>query len=845
MINLKKSKEIVEFLNKPVKESKNNWKVRRNSYYLSCVRYSNIKKKSILLESYHGVNFTGNPYALFKKIVEAYPEYKCYIAIQNINDPMIKWLLEKYKNKNFEIIEYESKQYLKLLATCKYLVNDTSFMPYFIKRKEQTYLNTWHGTPLKTLGTDIHNASFNTHKNIQKNLFSTDKLSMPNKFTADKLIYSHDLNGILNAEVDILGNPRVDLTLNSKDEEIRKKYDLIKNKKIVLFAPTWKKSESATTKQDLENLISETKIIQNILGNNYHVYLKTHYFIYKKMTEMSFKNHLIPNWVDTNELLASVHSLITDYSSIFFDFLPLKRPIYFYMPDKELYEQKRGLYLDTETLPGKVSSNLNELLSHLSEDESKYLKSYQKNINDYLNNYCKDDNGISSPQVIDFMLGKRKADKKYKSNKKVVVFYGGGFYNNGITNSIINLSKNFNYDKYEFVIIETEKKFQAKVNNINRLDKRVHLITKFSYTNRTIWDTLNQNLLYRQGLESKYLSKRTIENFFKLDFQKVFGKIDPDIMIDYGGYNKMFTALFAFAPVKKKGIFLHNDAIGEYNKIINGRYKHRWDLKVIFSLYDKFDKIVSVTESLNEVNKKGLNNLITNKNEKMISISNVIDGQNIIEMAKEAEDDTNHLNFYNLDNELEEYLLYKKQKTSKCYITVKGIEAPSVKNNNFVNVARLSPEKNHEELIIAFKEIVNIDSKSKLYILGDGPLFKPLNKLISSLGLENNVFLLGFMDNPFMFVSQCDCFILTSNYEGQGMVILEAQTLGKPVIGTNVVGINSVLNNNNGLLVEKSVKGITNGMKEYLNGNVPVINFDYETYNKHIIEKLEKEILEN
>ncbi|REH75524.1 teichoic acid biosynthesis protein [Staphylococcus felis] len=843
MINKDKAKEITKFFVDPVIENRQNKKIKRNSYYLQCIRNNKIKKNSILLESYHGVNFTGNAYALFRKIIESYPKFKCYIAIKDTKDPMINWIKTYYKGKNFVVVEYESKEYIKLLATCKYLINDTSFMPYFTKRDEQVYLNTWHGTPLKTLGTDIKNSKFNEHKNIQKNLFSSDKLSMPNEFTAQKLIKSHDLDGILNAEVAILGNARVDLTLNSNAEEIIQKYSLKKNKKIVLYAPTWKKSEQETSDQDIQDLVNQTQVIQNTLGDEYHVYLKSHYFIYKKLVDLSYKDYLIPNWVDSNELLSTVDILITDYSSIFFDYLPLKKPIYFFMPDKDEYEEERGLYLELQSLPGHVSFSLDELVDALKIPTNKYLKNYSKEIEDYIEKFCSHDNGISSPLTIDFLFNKKRAKRLFKSQKKVVMFYGGGFYNNGITNSIINLSKKFNYDKYEFVLVENNKLFKEKTDNLNRLDKRAHIITKFSYTNRNIFDTISQNILYRQGYSSKYLNKEYLRKYFELDYKRVFGNLHPDVMIDYGGYNKQFTALFAFAPVKTKCVFLHNDMIEEFNKKINGRYKHKWNLKVIFSLYDEFDKVISVTESANIANKKGLKHIISNANEKMISISNIIDGDKIKQMALEAQDEKNHLILNDGTQDLN-YLLYDIEENSSFKVNMKGVQAPNPNDYNFVNVARLSPEKNQESLIKAFKAVVNKYNNSKLYILGDGPLYNHLQRVIKQLKLENNVFLLGHIKNPFMFVSECDCFVLTSNYEGQGMVILEAQILGKPVIGTNVSGINSVLNEQNGLLIENNLQSISKGLLEYINGNIPIAHFDYESYNNEIIEKFESEILD-
>lgn len=94
-------------------------------------------------------------------------------------------------------------------------------------------------------------------------------------------------------------------------------------------------------------------------------------------------------------------------------------------------------------------------------------------------------------------------------------------------------------------------------------------------------------------------------------------------------------------------------------------------------------------------------------------------------------------------------------------------------------------------------------------------------------------------------VNKYDCFILPSIYEGQGMVIMEAQVLGLPVIGTNVAGINSIINENNGLLVEQNVEQIAAGMLKYIEEGIVKEKFDYEKYNNEIIEKFTYEILEN
>lgn len=826
------------FILKIVVERYTNYNFKRNAYYINYVRKKSIENKSILFESYHGVNFTGNVYAIFLNIINNYPEYKCYIAINNINNPMIKWIKKNYKHKNIEIIEYQSKNYIKILATAKYLVNDTSFFPYFNKRQEQIYLNTWHGTPLKKLGKDINSAGFNENKNIQKNLLTVDKLIAPNKFTAEKLIESNDLMGVFNAEIKISGNARMDLTLNKNVNYIYSKYNMSNDKSIILYAPTYRKTIDEIKNTDINELIEETKLIQKQLGDDYRVYLKTHYFTAGKLKNSSDFDFIIPNWVDSNELLSIVDILITDYSSIFFDFLPLKKPIYFYMKDKSDYDLERGLYFNFDELPGKVSQDINELIKDLSIPQYEYLKSYKEIMEEFINTYCLNDKGDSAVKAANFLLGKVSGEYLFKSDKKPVVFYGGGFYNNGITSSIINLSKNFNYEKYELIIIENDNLFDEKITNIKRLDSRVHFITQFTDINKNLMDDLMLNLFYRKGYNSYLINKKRIKKLFREYSNQIFGNLKPEALVDYGGYNKIFSSIFAFAPVKKRAIYLHNDMYEEFHKKINGRYKHRWNLKIIFSLYNQFSKIISVSESTKNANIINLRKLVYISPSKMISISNVVDGDHIIEMAKFKEIGNKIINIE--INGVKRKYVGNITNNSANY---RGVILPDKKDVNFINVARLSPEKNHINLIKAFKEIVFEKNNCKLFILGDGPLYESLKNQIKYLELENHVFMLGYISNPYMFIEKSDCFILTSNYEGQGLSILEAQILNKPVIGTNVNGIKSIINKNSGILVDNNIQSIIKGIKDFIDGNVSSSSFDYKKYNQKIIKKIEKEIL--
>lgn len=841
-MDLKKVKEIAKFYIGPMKEQIQNKKLNMRSYYAKTLESKSVNKNTFLLEAYHAVSLTGNVYALFIELIKD-PHFSSahfYWATTDLKNPMIQRIHERFPNqKNIHFIEYESKKYFELLATCHYLINDTSFMPYFIKRDEQVYINTWHGTPLKTLGLDIKNANLSNHKNIQRNFMHTDYMIMPNRFTADRLIKGHDLDGILNSKVYITGNPRVDLTLSTKKDKIFEMLNLPTDKKLVLYAPTWKKSLKDTTEEDILKLLDELKKIQNALGSEYKVLLKTHYFIYDYFVEHHYDDKIIPNWVDTNELLSCIDKLITDYSSIFFDFLPTKRPIHFYIPDKVAYENTRGFYLDLETLPGELCTTIESLCGSLKKDDVTYNEEFSRYYNDYLARFCKNDDQQSARRVIDIVFHnnpKREKTISYLSDKKKLLFYCGGFYNNGITNSAINLSKHIDYDKYEVIFMDTDKMKEEKANNIKRVDSRVHFIYKFSAVNRGYLNTVRQNLLYRQGVDSKYLNKEKLKKHLNNEFKRITGNLPVDVVIDFGGYNKMFNALFAMSDVPRKAVYLHNTMMEEYNKKIKNKFKHKWNLKVIFSLYKYYDKIISVSKSANEQNQIDLGELIPNFEEKMEFVNNSINGQEIIKFAHVNKEYNNGQSIISSKDGLERMVFSEVENVDTGMLTLKGFLPPDKDKINFVNVARLSPEKNHAALLEAFAKLHQEIENTELHIIGDGPLRNELKQTVLELDIQDHVHFLGHVSNPMVFLNLCDCFILSSNYEGQGLVLLEAMILNKPTIGTNVTGIKSVLEGTEGLLIENSIEGIYQGMKKFVKGNIQPSHFDYETYNKEALK---------
>ena len=153
----------------------------------------------------------------------------------------------------------------------------------------------------------------------------------------------------------------------------------------------------------------------------------------------------------------------------------------------------------------------------------------------------------------------------------------------------------------------------------------------------------------------------------------------------------------------------------------------------------------------------------------------------------------------------------------------------------FISVGRLSIEKDHKKLINSFSKFLLIYPASRLLIIGDGPLKHQLTKQISDLNLEDKVFLLGIRTNPFPLIRRADCFVLSSNHEGQPMTLLEAMILKKPIIATDITGSRSVLESRPGHLVENTEEGLLQGMIDFVGEKLEFGNFDYQSYQENAL----------
>lgn len=380
-------KRKLDFITQPILNNLLKGRHKRINKYAKYYDNLKVKKNTILYESRDGNSITDSPYAIFKYMIE-HPEFKNFEHIWSVQDfNALSSIISKYNNiPNVKFVHRNSINYLKRLATCEYLINNSTFQSFFIPKKDQIYINTWHGTPLKNMGFDIPgNPSIS--QNVVRNFLSTDYILSPNTHTTSIFKKSYKLDGLYKGTIIEEGYPRIDLTLNTNCIEFNKYLRSIgltieANKETILYAPTWKGTNVSRVDNDVLQIIADINYLEKNIGDKYNILIKVHPFLYKEATKHAeIMKKLVPDFVDTNELLSIVDLLITDYSSLFFDFLVTNRPILFYMWDTDVYSEQRGQYLKNDDLPGPMLFNAKELvdvIKNISVIQVNYDDNYKK-----------------------------------------------------------------------------------------------------------------------------------------------------------------------------------------------------------------------------------------------------------------------------------------------------------------------------------------------------------------------------------------------------------------------------------------------------------------------------------
>ncbi|GAB2538282.1 CDP-glycerol glycerophosphotransferase family protein [Gracilibacillus alcaliphilus] len=381
-------------------------KFRRSKYYFPTMKaFYNlgsyiipVDPKLILFESGIGKQYADSPRVIYEEMLEQGLEFKkiwVYNRNYRFNDPDTKKIVRL------------SPQYYFYLLRARYWVNNQNFPAYLKKRSKTTYLQTWHGTPLKRMLFDIENIQGRNDDYLERignTVKNWDYLISPSRYASEKFQSAFRYTG----EILELGYPRNDIFFIDNKEEyiskIKNKLQLPKDKKIILYAPTFRDDQTSKRNKFLFDLNLDLYKMQEHLGNDYILLLRMHVVISNKIKidpELQDFVKNVSNYPDIQELSLMTDILVTDYSSIMFDFANTKKPIIFYTYDFDNYRDNlRGFYMDFENeAPGPFVYDTEQLINNI-EDIEKIEAKYKEKYTAFHEKYCYLDDGSAGKRVV-------------------------------------------------------------------------------------------------------------------------------------------------------------------------------------------------------------------------------------------------------------------------------------------------------------------------------------------------------------------------------------------------------------------------------------------------------------
>lgn len=315
--------------------------------------------KLVVFESFQGRSYSCSPKAIYEYMQSCsdFLDYK-YVWVFRDTDAHGEF------PENTSLVKFDSAEAIQAYAQAGTWIVNSRLRDFFAPRSDQKYIQCWHGTPFKKIGCDVTCAGNATstveeiHSEYTKDAEKIYKFISPSNFTTEKLISAFNLKQC-GKEKSIIqqGYPRNDALFNFDEKIVEKTKNTLNipnNKKVILYCPTYRDNQFNGNGYSLK-LGIDFSALQSKLGKDAVILFRAHYFIADKFDFNKYKGFVIDvsDYDDINDLFIISDILITDYSSVFFDYANLNRPMIFYLYDFEEYKNNmRDFYFGTAMLPG-------------------------------------------------------------------------------------------------------------------------------------------------------------------------------------------------------------------------------------------------------------------------------------------------------------------------------------------------------------------------------------------------------------------------------------------------------------------------------------------------------------
>ncbi len=359
-----------------------------------------MKENWVTFESFVGRNYSGQPKYVYQYMQKVYGNKYKYIWI--VDKKGIKIDGKHTKVKRFGL------RYFYYMTRSKYWVNNMRQPTWLPRHDGQIMLETWHGTPLKRLVfdmDDVHAANPHYKNIVYKQSRGWDYLLSDNPFSTEKFqsCFRFEKEKILEAGYPA-NDPLYAPDLEERSIEIKKKLGIPLDKKVLLYAPTWRDDNYYDAGEYKFELALDLDRLKKEFEGEYVILLRMHYWIVDQLDLSKYPGFVFngSDYDDITELYMISDICMTDYSSVFFDYANLRRPILYYTYDLEKYRDVlRGFYLDVEKdLPGPLLLTNDEVVDAIKNID-KITEQYKEKYDIFYDRFCCIDDGNAAKRVVE------------------------------------------------------------------------------------------------------------------------------------------------------------------------------------------------------------------------------------------------------------------------------------------------------------------------------------------------------------------------------------------------------------------------------------------------------------
>ena len=775
------------------------------SWYIRYYYRPSIKEHWVLLDSKNGKDLGSNLLRIAEELSKNpdYRNYHLFISCNKNKREQIKAMAAQYQLR-MTLIKETRFHYAKVIGLAKYLFTDTSFPAWYAKKEGQIITNTWHGTPLKMMGKDVEDRSFDMG-NVQKSYLIADYLIYPSDYMKEIMVSAYFLEQLYQGKILCSGYPRNSVFFDEKRrQEVREKLPFA-GKKLYGYMPTWrgnlKDIDSEKNTDQLEYFFAQ---LDEELTDDEVFLVRLHPFIHDALDYGKYRHiQPFPDDYEPYDILNACDCLVTDYSSVMFDYANCGRKIILFVYDYEFYMDERGAYVSLLDFPFPKVRRVKELVQELRLPKEYDDEAFKERFCQY------DGERVAAKLCRQIFKGEKlfQEEETSRNGKENVLIYSGSLAKNGITTALLSLLKNIDLNERNYFITFRSGYLRREPERITLIPKGIGFLPIPNMRMYSLGEFKAIQKFFEKNDTRKSVMKK-VDRFYARLYQRNFGHCHFDTVIHFHGYEKEVINMFQHASATRM-IFVHNDMVSEI------KTKGNQHEPTIRRAYHDFEKVIPVTQDIYEFTLQ-----LGGRRDNLQVVNNCHDWQSVLEKA------TQEIQF---------------EANTSSNVLLEDLKKILDSNaRKFITIGRFSPEKGHDMLMKAFDRYHKENPESYLIIIGGyGAIYDQTVALAGSLSSGKNIVIIRSIANPMPVLKRCDLFVLSSHYEALGLVLLEADTLGIPVISTDIPGPRGFMTEHHGTLVPESAEGIYEGMKAFDQGKVKPMNVDYEAYNRQAVQEFE------